>query len=230
MRRYSPAVIILSLLLFAGSTGCASVGTYFKDRGNDFLDCFNLDAGYGYGLDARVRVGHSVSFCVGGSNVHKYGMRGRHFGEWRDIRIGYPVSAFFAIAPCPASSSSSGEVCTQVLMALLGGIHFEENGEGLGPGGKGGAAGGYDSVNFWILSLRQTRLENAWEEFRVLDVEAGCTLGFVGVNVGFSLGHFADFVLGWFTLDVASDDTATRERAGEELKMKGQGRDDGVKP
>ena len=39
------------------------------------------------------------------------------------------------------------------------------------------------------------------------DLEAGLFLGIIGCRVGFSPGQFADFLLGWFGLDIAGDDT-----------------------
>ena len=43
LNRYLLLIIITALLC---STGCQSLGTYFKDRANDFADCFKLTNGH----------------------------------------------------------------------------------------------------------------------------------------------------------------------------------------
>jgi len=86
-------VVLLAMML--GSTGCASVGTYFKDRALDFADCFKADVGYGYGLGAHVRLTELSSLGVGGGNMLKYGFKGRNVGTWKDIYLGHPLYNFF---------------------------------------------------------------------------------------------------------------------------------------
>jgi hypothetical protein len=38
-------------------------------------------------------------------------------------------------------------------------------------------------------------------------IEIGATLGVIGFDLGFNPAEFADFLLGWFGLDITGDDT-----------------------
>jgi len=46
------AIKLLAALGLVLCTGCAGLGKYAKDRGNDFLDCFTAQGGIGLGLPA----------------------------------------------------------------------------------------------------------------------------------------------------------------------------------
>ena len=86
--------LILIALVFC--TSCAGFGTYMKDRGLDFVDCFKADVGYGYGLSADIKATSFINAGAGFSLMHKYGFKGRYSGYWGDIQAGFPfVNAYF---------------------------------------------------------------------------------------------------------------------------------------
>ncbi len=50
-----------------------------------------------------------------------------------------------------------------------------------------------------------------WARVHAFDVSVGVHALLVGASVGFSPGEFLDFLLGWFGLDIAGDDTPIPE-------------------
>jgi hypothetical protein len=60
--------------------------------------------------------------------------------------------------------------------------------------------------------------DRSW--LHVFDVEFGLSL-FFGFDVGFSPGEFLDFLLGWFGIDIANDDTE-EGRARRSLRTQGE--------
>ena len=57
--------------------------------------------------------------------------------------------------------------------------------------------------------------EFRWAQIHAYDLEMSLYLGVAYAKVGFSLGEFADFVLGWFGADIARDDRSL-ERTDDE--------------
>jgi hypothetical protein len=55
------------------------------------------------------------------------------------------------------------------------------------------------------------RAAHRWNHVHAFDVSVDVFAGVVHVGVGVSLGEVADFVLGWFGLDIAGDDTPGRD-------------------
>ncbi len=76
-------------------TGCAGLGKYAKERGNDFLDCFQAHGGYGVGADVHVRATRLIAAGAGGSWSRQWGMDGRDFVETDNTHIGPPVSSVY---------------------------------------------------------------------------------------------------------------------------------------
>jgi hypothetical protein len=60
-RMFRFCLLLTALAVLLLTTGCAGFSRYMKDRGNDFLDCFNLQAGWGLIADAEVRVTDYIS-------------------------------------------------------------------------------------------------------------------------------------------------------------------------
>jgi hypothetical protein len=54
---------------------------------------------------------------------------------------------------------------------------------------------------------RSLRIAHRGARIHAFDIEAGISALFVGVRVGFSPGELLDFLLGWFGIDIAGDDT-----------------------
>jgi hypothetical protein len=75
-------------MLFLGA-GC----NYISDRGKDFLDCFQVNAGPSLGVVAHVKVTslgglHTVGFA---KNI-KFGTAGRFVGTWKEMEGGLPLA------------------------------------------------------------------------------------------------------------------------------------------
>jgi hypothetical protein len=60
--------------------------------------------------------------------------------------------------------------------------------------------------------LNQEGIHRDW--LHDFDFEAG-GMALLGITIGFSLGEFLDFLLGWFGLDIADDDTPSRRKCRE---------------
>jgi hypothetical protein len=214
MLRILPFVLLLA--------GCADFGAYMTDRGNDFLDCFKLQAGIGLLADAEVRVTDYVSFGAGIAAGTRWGIDGRDlvgFNEYSqlDIHVGLPFTPWiFWILP----ESMPGERREGTIQNYLTDYNIRV-------GGMGWSRRTDKSILFFDMTAFERFRENEEIEIRegnlkpffvkkerklidALDVEVGATCG-LSARAGFSPGQFADFLLGWFGLDIAGDDTAGKD-------------------
>lgn len=223
-------VILLIACGFCCLTGCATAGPYWRDRWLDFADCFKGDVGYGFGAGAHVRVTDVFSLGAGGGYMWKHGFKGRRVGQWNDILLGWPVAnvifAFDVMPELYGGGSTFGSNGSDVLFGIILCIPMnnasigrwpEETGNNPECNRDGFFKGGFS--NHSILGLNVLALEREYpgepvnpDKYRcppieAFDIEVGAMLGLAAVHVGFSPGQFADFLLGWFGLDIAGDDT-----------------------
>ena len=185
------AIVIFLVLESAGFGGCATLETYAADRGRDFLDMFTLNAGYGYGASARVRISNLISTGFGYSKLDKAGMRGRNFGKWSETYIGFGIMDNFEQNGMPARLQHPNPRTFET--GLI--IPF------CSPASIGDSWHEYDELGWG-------------------DVEISATLGFAGLTAGINVIEVFDFALSVFLLDILGDDeipspffTITRETA-----------------
>lgn len=226
---------------------CASAGTYFKDRGLDFADMFSAKAGYGKGIGCGVSVFGIFNAEVGYCEAERWGFTGRYAVKDKQKVMGMPLINFspFIISgmvlagysghgvdfwACPASfielpSTGLEEVTrdfktrnaeVDVYFGLLG-INICSI-VGTSGGGSGKGADFLPDVK---------HLEGALFATHYYDLRVHLAFGFtsegpdgVALEVGFSPVEFADFLLGWFCIDMAGDDLKT---AGNSPAMESDG-------
>ncbi len=209
-----------ALGLAAGAgPGCAAVGNYFANRARDLGECFRVQAGLGLGVGGGVKASGLVEVGMGlgiGPNWFGagwvYGMRHGLLGnsaeyqytpDWLpcDLQIFFPEaitwtvsgkvvgSKFVLYQERDSRSSRSGTRCS---WGLLPGLLS------------------WDSGGHWIWSASGDT-DTVWRRIHAFDLEASVYAGIVCARVGFSPGEFLDFLLGWFGLDIAGDDTPVPE-------------------
>ena len=188
----------IALLLFCG---CANLGGYFRDRANDFVDCFAAQVGTCTGFGIRVHLTSYIGASVGLGKDKKTGYIGRTFVK--DIKtfwVGMPLTQILSLylatlRPCYSGPKPTlGEYLTATLVYFLStDAEFFVSCHLLGVDPSGYRAVSDQNIPF----LR--------EKFFV-----GCsvTLGVIGFDIGFNPVEFVDFLLGWFTIDIAGDDNA----------------------
>jgi len=188
-------ILLLACLFLL--VGCASpFGTYVKDRGNDFADCFKGDIGVGFGVDAQVMatdyIGTGAGLAVA---ANKIGFRGRHVGDWSDFHGGIGIVDYgaFGSSMHPFESKNPPPFSSQVRSVC-----------------------GVNTVPF------DSSMQDPEKPFlNTFDIEAGGMALFVGSRVGFSPGQLIDFIIGWTGIDIAWDDTeSTKKESDKKAKIK----------
>ena len=86
-----PRVVWFLLPLLA--SGC-SPATYLADRGRDFADCFQANAGVGLGLAANAKATDAFPLWAGCASNQKIGFHGRGIGLWEESEYGVLYMAF----------------------------------------------------------------------------------------------------------------------------------------
>lgn len=191
-------VIVIGLLIFLVlSSGCAQFGTYMKDRGNDFIDCFKGQLSVGMGIEANIRVTEELQAGLGMAIMFaKAGIVGRNVVDGNDKRGGFLFEA--GLAPLYYQIDGAS-----------GPGHWNE----LYPGRK--IALGIPYGKKLYVSHGD---HDDWHKMSIADYEKDVDkrffeIGFsfhallLGIDFGFDLREFADFLLGWFSVDITEDDT-----------------------
>jgi hypothetical protein len=204
---YLAAMVFTAML----GSGCADFSTYMKDRGNDLADCFTLRVGRGYGLGARFQVTNYLGAAVGFSQERKVGYFGREPVEVRGFWSGIPVPQIVSAMPLlavPFSALSRKEQYFTPLEWLKMWFKMVLTTEWASYE-KGLIT---ESERFLGVNLAEFT-EPGWLDppppfiREKLFIEVGAALFAFGFDVGFNPAEFADFLLGWFSIDLASDDT-----------------------
>lgn len=187
MRQGFIAVTVALLLL---GSGCADFKSYMRDRGNDLADCFTIRYGYSHGWGVYTQVTNFVTVSVGFyMDQPKWkGYLGRDVvtGGGR-THMGLPMTA-----PFLGITDLSGDSLDDIRVAFLG-INVTEF---------------KDPCNAWLYDTSFIRGE--------FFIELGLRLFLVGADIGFNPVEFADFVLGWTTLDITGDDMWRKGPPGAE--------------
>ena len=194
--------LLLLLGLVATSTGCASTGGYFVDRGRDAADIFTATVGVGGGAKARVgpaRVGAFFSLdkagLRGGDLLKGTEMKGAPF-DWfpGTVDIDGTIASVEAFRPIP-----------DTLAARRGKQYFGQGLLGLSLSSWPAIMDGPEKDYAWTAKLWQQHLPY----YTQIEVAAG--LGGT-VRLGFNPGELLDFLLGFVGIDIYSDDLRRRKQ------------------
>ncbi|MBM4040754.1 MAG: hypothetical protein FJ290_19800 [Planctomycetes bacterium] len=212
---------LMSMIVLAACAGCAGLGKYAKDRGNDFRDCFTALGGFGM-LGPAFEV-HATRWLTTGAGwtivPGKWGIEGREVVERNYIHAGFGILPFMLFNPDPRKENDIEKdgalknfytytsTCNEGTWDLWGRTERVRVTKSI--------------VLFDVTSIPRFAYHKygssapspnqvkrrAIEALDVhVDVTAALLLG-PSVRLGFSPGQFADFVLGFFGLDIAGDDT-----------------------
>ncbi len=190
-----------------------------KDRGLDFVDMFTVKAGYGYGVSAGTS-GLVFYVSAGASWERRIGFIGRDFVDEKVIVLGLPVinivgpslalekSSAFPTTTNTPSFDGLGEVIEGTVIICC--LPFSSGVEIVDWDGKWvvrncGILGLDVSTDLWGTVGDYWRSEDS---DRFLDLTVHASVG-IGIELGLSLVEMADFLSGWFGLDIKQDDEAT---------------------
>jgi len=202
-------VVALVFVAVAGS-GCADFSAYMKDRGNDLADCFTVRVGRGCGFGARFQVTNYFGAAVGFSQERKVGYFGREPVEVRGFWAGIPAPQIVSVVPflaAPFSAVSREEgyftplEWLKMWFTMVLTTEWASYEKGLIT----------ESERFLGVNLAEFT-ESGWLDppppfiREKLFIEVGAALFAFGFDIGFNPAEFADFLLGWFSLDLAGDD------------------------
>jgi hypothetical protein len=188
------------------SSSCATNG-YWADRRRDALDIFTVQVGYGLGV--KVRAG-----CLQTGLLMDVGLGGLRGGEF----LG--VADFW-----PAGLGNPGKV------DLVGGVVGAEGFLGNDTADRRGksfaakqviifsyplysGAGYKDIADDPVVKLHNT-VFNPAPYFTQMDLVADVG---VGLRLGLNPGEVLDFLLGWFGVDIYSDDLSRLDRVSDTRK------------
>lgn len=214
---------ILTLVLLLTASGCA----FLEVRGRDLADCVKASVALGVGVEAHVQVGPAgvgLGLWVGVCR----GVERKQVGtEWAEWDVGMPVMQLMGILGALASGRGPKALawglstgCEEVHHHERGSscIFYQTHNFALFP--RVGVCTHHDEV---AAAYRTAR----WADFFWIAVSAKF---FVGGKIGFNIAEFADFLLGWFGLDLCGDDDRTpiplvfdREEGSEEGNAKPDG-------
>ena len=222
---------ILSVAVCVLASGCAPLGGYLTDRGNDLADCWKVQVGLGVGVDARVQATHWASTGVGIAGAQRWGLEGREVGGFHSSHAGLPVTL---LKPLLFPS----------LKRIFRRFHWALGGRGdpfrndrwwmiwitdecdMGPAGPLGEKpvvnrSSASMIAFDVLAIPACR--ERWNAvalhvdrrsrrraIHALDVAIDATVVPLSVRFGVSPGEFADFLVGWAGVDPGQDDAASR--------------------
>jgi hypothetical protein len=200
--------MLLAIVLFS-LAGCASVGTYFKDRALDLADPFMLRVAGGWcsGYIQVTRFGPAV--FAGFSISDKAGFIGRDFATSQEMNGGLIAIGGRAYWNSSSYTEEIGYLKDGATYGIIGlsdglwegiisGFSFDTKQRTFfSVGNRHGAVG--PANPFICMQEKKSFIHMFW-----IEAELVC---FVGINVGFNPIQFADFILGWFGIDIADDDT-----------------------
>lgn len=164
-------------LLLLAGTGCG----YMSRRGEDFLDVWKLEGHFSALPGAWVQAGPVVHTGLGWS------------GGWVSSRAGFRYNTLSPEGGRWVESGANvhGAGPTEAYYFF---VHISYD------------SGASKHSCFALLPplLNREGVHRNW--IHDFDLEAA-VVPFLGLSVGFSLGEFVDFLLGWFGIDLARDDT-----------------------
>jgi len=174
--------IAVLCVLLATLTGCA----YLSDRGRDFADCWRFSVGIG--PEVMIHAKAAVIGAGGGyGEITRVGVEHKNFsGVWEEEGFGVPGVAYLRRS-CQDVEGNNGDASRKGWGATVIFFLFATEGKDI----KG----------------REGELSDKAEDY--CWTEAEVSLG-VSMRVGFNLAEFADFLLGWGTLDILYDDKGSQ--------------------
>lgn len=177
-------IMIFSIAMLAG---CKAPS--MQDRSNDGAQIFRFNVGLGPGLLVNAQVTRVLQLGVGTYESRRYGFRDGHGWVWDERR--YDMNL---IAPIWGWEDVPSVLHGGMPVTPLYGDQYDRLPPGEEPGGWGWAE----------MPLAINDKNRGWFE-----VAANVHLIFVGVDAGIDFGEMADYVFGWFGLDLAGDDSNT---------------------
>ncbi|MHC5040570.1 MAG: HEAT repeat domain-containing protein [Planctomycetota bacterium] len=203
-------IILFFILACTTSTGCA----FLEKRANDFGDCFKASVGYGLGIESHIQVG-PVTLGAGAWIGNSLGWEGKKVqGDWAEYFVGVPVLQILGTLVLVINGMNTPG------WALLGlistgyedlHIHEDEVGSTCIHYGHGAVLGlPFFGVSSPYETLSDQYARYQWTEYFWIAFGVRC---FAGLKFGFNLAEFADFLLGFFGLDICGDDDREADRA-----------------
>ncbi|MHC4663015.1 MAG: HEAT repeat domain-containing protein [Planctomycetota bacterium] len=198
-------LFLLTLAIPLLACGCASAGTFLKDRALDFIDIFPISTGLGFPGSASVSAFGVFHASAGGSLDIRAGKRGRRRGPFLEGVLGMPFTNLFL----PLGAIESGDLhmfpvwLFSTGMSGGGGLDDKKSESRVGVAGINASIFGYG------------RNENDFSDPHYYDIRVTAT-AIISIDVGFSPVQFVDFVGGWFGYDPLEDDSATANRIERE--------------
>lgn len=183
-------VPLLFVGVFALSNGCASVGAYCSDRGQDLLDIVTITVGKGAGVGVRVGPVHAGLLA----ELEYMGVRGGQIQSfWKDDGFGGLGSLWDPLIcfPGPDGVSWGSDIFSGQSMCDERGKQFLAKG-----------------VCPFVMLPRSYRDENyPFHYFSQCDVAVGLGLS---LRVGVNPGECLDFLLGLIGIDIYDDDVSKK--------------------
>lgn len=157
------------------------IGTYFKDRANDFVDIFGFSLSVGMGIQANARVTQAIQgggWFWGGA---RFGFIGREGGAWSETvyELGFPGFYLRSVEIIPGSGNIK-RVNT-------------ERGQSM-----------------WVFCGEKGAPYDSSYDRKFWQVGATVHAGLLGVDFSVNLKELLDFLIGWTTIDISRDDTGNR--------------------
>ncbi|GEM_PF-1923079 len=208
----------ITAAVFLCSAGCAGLGRYFKNRALDFADIFTAKVGGGFGISAGVNLGGIFSAYTGVSKSHRIGFEGRKAVEDTHTVLGPP---FYTLV-VPVASLVRGDFdrynnrplglfCVLLSILYPGDEKIHRNPNKYLSLAASFAEFSSADYELWLykigafLGLNEDvddPLSGGWRDY---DIRIHICF-FVSLEVGFNPIELADFLLGWFGLDIMGDD------------------------
>ncbi|TET36506.1 MAG: hypothetical protein E3J72_08465 [Planctomycetota bacterium] len=195
-------VLLFSVVI---STGCASMGEYFKDRANDLVDPFLFRVSYGIGISALAQATRfGPGAIVGLSDSNKYGFVGRNYTFSEEGCAGLGI---FGLRSVPWQKGSRAYLPNHLGMPVK---DLEAESVYI--------CGMNNILYFNLLHTIRSNSENPRSEAikdrqelaHLFWIEAD-VFCFAGLDVGFNPYEVVDLVLGIFGLDISGDDREERK-------------------
>ena len=178
----------LRRLVLAGIAVSLAGCSWTSARTRDFGDLFRLEGQVGYGLSAHAHAGELAHVGVGSSRNWSAGVLYGEAGTQTITEDHLPLSVIWSF------TNPSKEHVHRIKV------------------GEEGTEGTHRCFLIFPGALKPGTLQK--HDIHYLDLEAGFLAGFVGLEVGFSLGELLDFIMGlfkwsdeWTFMDPGQDDT-----------------------
>lgn len=231
----------MGLAVAACGSGChTAVGRYFGNRAKDFGEVFRVEVNGGLGFGASVEAAGLLHAGLGGGTKPFFAGAGWNYGTAHGL-LGAPhrAGARGSTVSLPLNPIPIGDPLWVLHLRQSpphGGLHScwwllpGFFGESIVSAGGGvsrarlwtdaalreptvlGAPPGATTLDGIDIDTARLRAVHRWNHVHAFDVSADVYALVVHVGVGFSLGEFADFLLGWFGLDIAGDDAPVEQR------------------